>query len=48
MFQIIDGQAEIFGTELVRNKHYTFGSGAKVAVYTWHGCVVEVIILFTY
>jgi len=39
---IVDGQAEIFGTELVRNKHYTFGSGAKVAVFTWHGCVVEV------
>jgi len=40
---IVDGQAEIFGTELVRNKHYTFGSGAKIAVYTWHGCVVEVV-----
>lgn len=39
---IVDGQAEIFGTELVRNRRYLFGSGAKVAVFTWHGCVVEV------
>lgn len=39
---ILDGQAEVFGTELVRNKHYTFGSGCKLAVFTWHGCVVEV------
>lgn len=39
---ITDGQAEIFGTELVRNKVYNFGSKAKVAVYTWHGCTVQV------
>lgn len=39
---ITDGQAEIFGTELVRNKHYNFASGAKVAIYTWHSCTVEV------
>ncbi|XP_057655334.1 protein CLP1 homolog [Diorhabda carinulata] len=36
------GTAEIFGTELVKAKTYEFTSGAKVAVFTWHGCVVEV------
>lgn len=35
------GQAEIFGTELVKNKVYSFQSGAKVAVFTWHGCTLE-------
>lgn len=42
MFQITEGQAEIFGTELVRNKAYKFGGGSKIAIYTWHGCTVEV------
>ena len=45
LFQITDGQAEIFGTELVRNKPYMFGSGSKVAIFTWHGCIVEVGLL---
>jgi polyribonucleotide 5'-hydroxyl-kinase len=27
---------------LVKAKIYEFLAGAKVAVYTWHGCVVEV------
>lgn len=39
---ILDGQAEIFGTELVKNKPYVFGSSAKAAIFTWHGCVVEI------
>jgi len=33
--------AEMFGTELVKGKEYVFLSGAKVAVYTWAGCTVE-------
>lgn len=36
--QLLDGKAEIFGTELAPNKEYTFLPGAKVAVFTWHGC----------
>ncbi|VEN41471.1 unnamed protein product [Callosobruchus maculatus] len=36
------GTAEVFGTELVKAKTYEFTAGAKVAVFTWHGCVVEV------
>lgn len=35
------GTAEVFGTELVKGKTYEFVSGAKVAIYTWHGCVLE-------
>ncbi|KAJ8881351.1 hypothetical protein PR048_017832 [Dryococelus australis] len=35
------GMAEIFGTELVKGKNYVFTTGAKIAVFTWQGCVVE-------
>ncbi|KAI9262876.1 Pre-mRNA cleavage complex II protein Clp1-domain-containing protein [Helicostylum pulchrum] len=35
------GTAEIFGTELAVGVTYTF-SGRKAAVYTWHGCTLEV------
>ncbi|CAH1238295.1 polyribonucleotide 5'-hydroxyl-kinase Clp1-like [Branchiostoma lanceolatum] len=38
--ELSEGMAEVFGTELVKNKKFTFGSGAKVAVFTWHGCKV--------
>ncbi|XP_076267224.1 protein CLP1 homolog [Rhynchophorus ferrugineus] len=37
-----NGMAEIFGTEVVKGKTYEFTSGAKVAVYTWQGCTIEV------
>lgn len=33
--------AEIFGTELVKGKPYTFTTGAKIAVFTWQGCTIE-------
>ncbi|XP_050294853.1 protein CLP1 homolog [Anthonomus grandis grandis] len=36
------GLAEIFGTELVKGKTYEFTAGAKVAVFTWQGCTIEV------
>lgn len=35
------GTAEIFGTELAVGITYTF-TGRKAAVYTWHGCTLEV------
>ncbi|XP_030745886.1 protein CLP1 homolog [Sitophilus oryzae] len=37
-----NGLAEIFGTEIVKGKTYEFTAGAKVAVYTWQGCTIEV------
>jgi polyribonucleotide 5'-hydroxyl-kinase len=39
--QLLSGTAEIFGTELAVNQTYTF-TGHKAAVYTWHGCKLEV------
>lgn len=38
---IKSGFAEIFGTELVKGKLYEFTAGAKVAIFTWQGCTVE-------
>ncbi|XP_059541975.1 polyribonucleotide 5'-hydroxyl-kinase Clp1-like isoform X2 [Myotis daubentonii] len=39
--ELLAGMAEVFGTELTRNKKFTFDAGAKVAVFTWHGCSVR-------
>lgn len=39
--ELKSGLAEIFGVELVKNKKFVFGSGAKIAVFTWHGCTLE-------
>ena len=39
--QILSGTAEIFGTELALNHIYTF-QGIKAAIFTWHGCQIEV------
>ena len=33
--------AELFGTELVKGKKYTFTTGAKIAIFTWQGCTLE-------
>jgi len=38
---LVRGKAEIFGTELPPGKSCSFLSGAKVAVYTWHGCTIK-------
>jgi len=39
--RLIKGTAEIFGTEIASNSTYTF-SGTKAAVFSWHGCTLEV------
>ncbi|KAL8703021.1 MAG: hypothetical protein Q9201_003797 [Fulgogasparrea decipioides] len=39
--KLLSGTAEIFGTELAQKQIYTF-SGAKAAIFTWHGCAIEV------
>lgn len=36
--QLKEGKAELFGTELVKQKPYEFHTGAKVAIFTYHGC----------
>lgn len=39
--KVLSGTAEIFGTELALNHTYTFRA-TKSAIYTWHGCRLEV------
>ncbi|XP_041029913.1 polyribonucleotide 5'-hydroxyl-kinase Clp1 [Carcharodon carcharias] len=39
--ELLSGMAEIFATELTRNKRFTFDGGSKVAVFTWHGCSLQ-------
>ncbi|KAH8705508.1 putative mRNA cleavage factor complex II protein Clp1 [Talaromyces proteolyticus] len=39
--KLLTGTAELFGTELAQLQTYTF-SGTKAAIYTWHGCALEV------
>ena len=40
--ELKSGTAEIFGTEMVLNTKYKFKQGAKIAVYSFHGCQVFV------
>ena len=37
--QLVEGQAEVFGTSLDLGERVTIG-GQKVAVYTWQGCTL--------
>ncbi|KAJ6134045.1 hypothetical protein N7523_000367 [Penicillium sp. IBT 18751x] len=39
--KLLSGTAELFGTELAQLQTYTF-HGTKGAIYTWHGCELEV------
>uniref|UniRef100_A0A336MQF3 Protein CLP1 homolog n=1 Tax=Culicoides sonorensis TaxID=179676 RepID=A0A336MQF3_CULSO len=38
---LVSGMAELFGTELVKGKSYEFTNGAKVAIFSYHGCKIE-------
>lgn len=40
--QMQDGMAEVFATEMVRGKEYQFGPGTKMAIFTYHGCVIVI------
>lgn len=40
--QLLTGTAEVFGTEMARNKNYTLSHRLKVAIFTWHGCTLRV------
>lgn len=42
--QVLEGQAEVFGAELAKGKHYLFGSECKAAIFTWQGCIIEMSI----
>lgn len=41
LIQLVEGTAEIFGTELAVERTYTF-TGANFAIFTWNGCMLEV------
>jgi hypothetical protein len=41
LFQLVHGQAEVFGTELAEGKQYLFGSECKASIFTWQGCTLE-------
>jgi len=41
--KLLEGTAEVFGTELAQDHPYTFRSGTKSAVFSWHGCNLELI-----
>jgi polyribonucleotide 5'-hydroxyl-kinase len=38
MCELKSGLAEVFGTELMKGHKYSFRTGSKVAVFTYHGC----------
>ena len=40
--ELLNGSAEIFGTEMVKDFKYKFHHGSKFSVYTYHGCTVNV------
>jgi polyribonucleotide 5'-hydroxyl-kinase len=40
--KMIRGRAEIFGNEIALEVPYTFTGGSKLAVFTWHGCSIEI------
>lgn len=39
--KMTDGTGEIFGTELAKDRAYTF-TRCKFALFSWHGCTIEV------
>ena len=39
---LASGTAEVFGAELVPRRPYTFAD-AQLAVFTWHGCTLDVV-----
>jgi polyribonucleotide 5'-hydroxyl-kinase len=39
--KLLTGTAELFGTEISPNTPYTF-KGTKSAIFTWHGCNLEI------
>ncbi|XP_060553316.1 polyribonucleotide 5'-hydroxyl-kinase Clp1-like [Ruditapes philippinarum] len=39
--ELINGKAEIFGSELTSGRKYSFNAGSKVAVFSWHSCQIK-------
>ncbi|CAB3403119.1 unnamed protein product [Caenorhabditis bovis] len=43
ILELVSGYAEIFGTDLLENKKYTFPPKSRVAVFTWKSAVIELV-----
>ncbi|KAL4234900.1 Cleavage polyadenylation factor subunit clp1 [Mactra antiquata] len=39
--ELVNGKAEVFGSELASGRKYTFNAGSKVAVFSWHGAQIK-------
>ena len=42
LVELVNGVAEIFGTEMVKDFKYKFYHGNKFSIYTYHGCSVNI------
>jgi polyribonucleotide 5'-hydroxyl-kinase len=40
--QLVGGTAEIFGAEMSQRRAYTFTGPTQEAIFTWHGCTLQV------
>ncbi|CAL1270772.1 unnamed protein product [Larinioides sclopetarius] len=40
--ELLSGQAEIYGAEMMLNKKYTLSPLSSISVFTWHGCVINI------
>lgn len=40
--ELLKGSCELWGVELAQNKTYVLDGGFKAAIFTWHGCVVDI------
>ncbi|VDM66578.1 unnamed protein product [Strongylus vulgaris] len=43
VLELVQGRAEVFGTELEMHKKYAFPPNTRVAVFSWKGASVELI-----
>lgn len=41
IFELVRGTAEVFGCELAEGKIYVFAYECKAAIFTWHGCTLQ-------
>ncbi|XP_063284231.1 polyribonucleotide 5'-hydroxyl-kinase Clp1-like [Pelobates fuscus] len=39
--ELVSGFAELFGSELVLKRKYSFSPGSRIGVFTWHGCMLQ-------
>mmetsp|Transcript_7487 Transcript_7487/g.10890 ORF Transcript_7487/g.10890 Transcript_7487/m.10890 type:complete len:460 (+) Transcript_7487:153-1532(+) len=40
--KLLNGSCELWGAELALNHSYVLSGGSKLALFTWHGCTIDV------